>query len=77
MFKRLGRAFNKNKIKLRIDIQFSKLEGLPDNVTSCRVIWARDSKIQMTKPVAPSGGTCTGLPFTTHTRRDHRPQHSL
>ena len=49
MFKRLGRALSaKSRSKVRLDVQIVSLQGVAPSVASCRVIWARDAKVQMT-----------------------------
>lgn len=57
MFKRLGRALgSKARTKARLDVEIAKVQGLPGSVTACRVVWARDAKVQMTKRASVENG---------------------
>ena len=60
MFKKLGRALgSKNRTKIRLDVRILSFQGLPPNVAAARVVWARDSKVQMTKLASVNGGKWT------------------
>lgn len=48
MFKKLGKALGSKKIKIRLDVEIGAVQGLPTSVAACRVVWARDAKVQMT-----------------------------
>ena len=53
MFRKLGRALSqKGRSKVRVDVKIVRLQGLPPSVTACRVVWARDAKVQMTRQAA-------------------------
>lgn len=57
MFKKLGRALtNKGRFKVRVDVSILDVSGLPEGVTNCRLLWQRESKLQMTKTVLTEGG---------------------
>lgn len=57
MFKKLGRALSsKNRTKVRLDVGIKSVAGLPSSVGAARVVWARDSKVQMTKLAPVSDG---------------------
>ena len=51
MLKKFGMALGPKRIKktVRYDVAIAQIENLPANITSCRVVWLKDSKIQMTK----------------------------
>jgi len=57
MFKKLGRALtSKSRTKVRLDVGIKSIAGLPSSAGAARVVWARDSKVQMTKLAPVSDG---------------------
>lgn len=58
MFKKLKSlgSGKSSKQKYRIDVAIKSLDGLPEGVTSCRVVWARQAKVQVTKVAAVTNG---------------------
>lgn len=46
--------------KLRMDLEVDTLEGLPQPIRECRVVWARSSKVQMTNLASVRGGGWPG-----------------
>eukprot|EP00889_Picochlorum_renovo_P006101 jgi/Picre1/33131/NNA_008457.t1 len=57
MFRKFSRALgsSKDRTTVRFDVKIARLSDLPATTGSCRVIWARDSKVQMTKVAKISG----------------------
>ncbi len=57
MFRKFSRALgsNKDRTTVRFDVKITRLSDLPATSGSCRVVWARDSKVQMTKVAKISG----------------------
>ena len=51
MFRKFSRALgsSKNRTTVRLDVNVVQVTGLPSDAGSCRVVWVRDSKVQMTK----------------------------
>ena len=63
MFKKLGRALSsKNRTKVRLDVGIKSIAGLPSSAGAARVVWARDSKVQMTKLASVSDGKTICIP---------------
>lgn len=64
MFKKLRSSFtggSKSSSKVRLDVTVVSAAGLP-GPTSCRVVWARQSKVQVTRQasVGETGAWCDG-----------------
>lgn len=49
MFRRFSNALSRNRTTVRIDVNISRVTNVPLDAGLCRIVWARDSKIQMTK----------------------------
>ncbi len=57
MFKKLkSLGASKTRQKFRLDVTVTELEGLPEDVSQCRVVLARQAKVSVTKTVAVSKG---------------------
>lgn len=49
MLRRFSNALSRNRTTVRMDVNVSRVTNVPLDAGSCRIVWARDSKIQMTK----------------------------
>lgn len=51
MLRKVSRALGgkKESVRVRIDVMITELSNLPAQAKSCRIVWARDAKVQMTK----------------------------
>jgi len=51
MLRKVSRALGgkKESVRVRIDVTITELANLPAQAKSCRIVWARDAKVQMTR----------------------------
>lgn len=49
MLRRFSNALSRNRTTVQIDIKVSRVSNVPLDAGACRLVWARDSKVQMTK----------------------------
>lgn len=49
MLRRFSNALSRNRTTVQIDIRVSRVSNVPLDAGACRLVWARDSKVQMTK----------------------------
>ena len=61
MFRKLKSFGASKRAKYRLDVTVGEVEGLPDEVGQCRVVWARQAKVSVTKTVAVSKGEIVRL----------------
>ncbi|GAB4816179.1 hypothetical protein N2152v2_003225 [Parachlorella kessleri] len=59
MFRKLKSLGGSKRSKYRLDVTVGEVEGLPEEVGQCRVVWARQAKVSVTKTVAVSKGKAT------------------
>ncbi|KAL6755265.1 N-terminal C2 in EEIG1 and EHBP1 proteins-domain-containing protein [Haematococcus lacustris] len=63
MFRKLGKALGgggkSQTIKVRFDLQVVQVDRLPTAVRKCRVVWARNAKVQMTAVKEVRNGVAT------------------
>ena len=59
MLRKVSRALGgkKESVRVRIDVTITELANLPAQAKSCRIVWARDAKLQITRLSTVQEGT--------------------